>query len=50
MIVRALAKDPALRPSTAELEAELMRAACASAPVPAPAGAGIAHALLAAAG
>jgi len=50
VIVRALAKDPALRPSTAELEAELMRAACASAPVPAPAGAGLAHALLAAAG
>lgn len=30
MIVRSLAKDPALRPSTAELEAELSRMPCAS--------------------
>lgn len=34
MIVRALAKDPALRPSAAELEAELARSACAYAAAP----------------
>jgi serine/threonine protein kinase len=32
VIVRALAKDPALRPSTAELDAELSRLGCTAAP------------------